>query len=106
MKLTLKKAVTYKGKEYMELEYDLDALTGLDLIKAKKAMGSNIASQDERTRTEAIANSIMPSLSMEYQAQVAAIACNVPYGVITALSAGDFSKITYQVSLFLAQDVG
>lgn len=84
-----KKAVTFEGTEYKELDLDLDGLTGADLIKA--------------SREAQVLGDVSPvqELSMTYLAVVAAKASNVPVDLIQALPAGEFAKVKMQVQNFL-----
>ncbi len=95
MKIKLKKAIEYKGAEYKELDMDLDALTGAQLIKAKSQL-------TVRADSPINFDTIAPQLSMEFQARVAAEASGVPYEVIQALPAKDFVQVTNAVRDFLA----
>ena len=88
MKITLAKPVTYKEQEYKELDIDLDGLNGIDLMKANAAQRGN-------------PDNVVPALSMGYQAQVAALAANVPIEVNHQLCAPDFVKVTIEVQNFL-----
>jgi hypothetical protein len=79
----------YDGKEYPEIELDLEALTGQDLISASnqtRALGDN---------------SPVPELSKTYLALVAAKAGKVPVDLILSLPAKDFTTVTMTVQNFL-----
>ena len=92
MKIELTKAITYQGKEYKELEFDIEGLTGAQLIKARAFVNNgNTFNMDALT----------PQLSMEFQARVAAEAAGVPYEVVTALPAKEFVQVTNAVRDFL-----
>lgn len=95
MKIKLKKAIEYKSAEYKEIDMDLDALTGAQLIKAK---GQLSVQPNQPINLDTIA----PQLSMEFQARIAAEASGVPYEVIQALPAKDFVQVTNAVRDFLA----
>lgn len=93
MKITLDKAITYNKTEYKELDFELEGLTGAQLIKARAFVNNgNTFNMDALT----------PQLSMEFQARVAAEAAGVPYEVITALPAKNFVQVTNAVRDFLA----
>ena len=89
MKCVFKKAVSFEGKEFTELDLDLDGLTGGDLIKA--------------SRESAILGDVNPvqELSMTYLAVVAAKAAKVNVDMILALPASEFSKVKVEVQNFL-----
>lgn len=91
MKVTLSKPFTFEGKEYSEIELDLDSLTGNDLLKAER----------EFVATGGRAN--VPELSKEYLAIVVAKTAKVPVDIIHALPAKDFSKVTIEVQNFLLE---
>lgn len=96
MKITLDKAIIYNKTEYKELEFDLESLTGEQLIKARAFVNnSNTFSMDALT----------PQLSMEYQARVAAEAADVPYEVVAALPAKKFMQVANAVRDFLIEQV-
>ena len=63
-------------------------MNGIDLMKANVAQRGN-------------PDNVVPALSMGYQAQVAALAANVPIEVIHQLCAPDFVKVTIEVQNFL-----
>lgn len=92
MKIELAKAIMYQDKEYKKIEFDLEGLTGAQLIKARSFVNNgNAFSMDALT----------PQLSMEFQARVAAEAAGIPYEVVTALPAKEFVQVTNAVRDFL-----
>lgn len=92
MKLELKTPVKYNDVEYLELDFDFDGLTGAQVLKAREGMTSGLSSYVE---------GLVPQLSMEFQARLAAQAAKVPYEVITMLPASAFLKITTEARSFL-----
>jgi len=91
MKHVLKKTFTFEGKEFTEIDLDIEALTGDDLIKASKEAR--------------ILGDVAPvqELSMTYLAVVAAKAAKVPVDMINALPAKEFSKVKIVVQNFLLE---
>lgn len=86
--IKLSNPVEYKGTKYEELTLDLNALTG----KQIKAVYRKVA--------PLLGNSL-PMFSMDYQAEVAAIAAGVPTEVMDNLCAQDFIRVTMEVQAFL-----
>lgn len=84
-----RKVFQFEGKEYDNLEMDLDSLTGNDVINAEneaRALG---------------VRAVMLESSKEYQAIVAAKAASVTVDLIKALPAKEFSSVTGEVQAFL-----
>jgi len=89
LKIEFDKPHTFEGKEYAELQLDLDNLSGRDLISAGKearAMGDN---------------SPVVELSKIYHAVVAAKAARVPADLILSLPVKEFTRVTMAVQDFL-----
>lgn len=91
---TLSRPFEFEGETYTELLLDFDKLSGNDLndaIREMKATGY-LSAQD-----------VIPLMEMHkpYQAFVAAKAADVFPGLIFALPAKDFSKITTRAMVFL-----
>jgi len=87
--IKLKTPITFEDKEYTELNFDIEALTGRDLVKAEQEAAA-ISPQG-----------LMPELSKSYNAVVAGKACKVPVDLIMALSVKDFTFLTVSVQNFL-----
>ncbi len=89
----LQKPVTYNGKEYTELSFDFDKLTGLD----------GLAIEDELNRLGKAL--IVPALSGEYLIRMAAKACTVKIGadIFNVLSLKDYNRIRTAARSFLLQ---
>lgn len=89
----LKKPVTYNGKEYTELSFDFDALTGKD----------GLAIEDELNRLGKAL--IVPTLSGEYLIRMAAKACTVKIGadIFDVLPLKDYNRIRAAARTFLLQ---
>jgi len=89
MKIKLNKPITINGVEMKEIELDFDKLTGADLISASRESG---LLGD---------NALVPELSKQYLAVVAAKASGFNVDDIMKLSAKDFTAITLAVQNFL-----
>lgn len=102
MLIKLNKKIMYQGKErneqgetkdvqreYEEIEFQFETLTGRDLIAANR----------EAVKIEG--PSLSPILSMAYQAAVAAKAAKLPTDVIMDIEAADFTMITTAAQDFL-----
>jgi hypothetical protein len=87
-KMVLTKPLEYEGKKYEELEYDLEGLTGDDLLTAEAVINASGA--------------IVPivDLSKAYNAAVFARAAKIDYAMMRKLSAKDFSRATTAVMAF------
>lgn len=92
MKLELKKPIKHNDVEYSELDFDFEGLTGMQVLKAREGMTSGLSSYVE---------GLVPQLSMEFQARLAAEAAKVPYEVIVMLPAADFIQVTTNARRFL-----
>ena len=88
MIITLTKPVPYKDTQLTELDIDLEALTGQDLIDAENSL-----------RALGQASGVY---SQSYFAAIAARALHIPVEVIMTLCAKDFMKVINSVMLFLA----
>lgn len=89
MIIKLSKPFIFEGKEYTELNLDLDSLNGNDMLSAEK-------------EAKVIAGpSPVPELSKPFLAVIAAKAAKVPVDMIMALPGKDFSKVTIEVQDFL-----
>lgn len=91
MKHVFKTPFTFEGKEFTEIDLDVEELTGKDLMAASKEAR--------------ILGDVTPvqELSMTYLAVVAAKAAKVTIDMIQALPAKDFSKIKVVVQNFLLE---
>jgi hypothetical protein len=86
-----KKPIMYNGKEYEELNFDFDSLSGQDILNIDSEMemlGVNIAVRE---------------LNSRYQMAFAAKACKEPIGsdIFTLMRVPDFLRITRKVKTFL-----
>lgn len=89
MKLVFEKPMKFEEKEYVEIDLNLDGLTGQDMINADteaRILGDKTA---------------MIEVSKMYQAIIAAKAAKVPTEFIKALPAKEFSRVTGNVFNFL-----
>lgn len=89
LKIQLEKPHTFEGKEYAELELDLEGLSGNDLISANR---------EARSFGD---NSPVIELSKTYHVAVAAKAAKVPIDLILSLPAKEFTTVTMAVQDFL-----
>lgn len=88
MIITLSHPVPYKDAQISEIDIDLDALTGQDIIDAENSM-------------RALGQTVNV-YSQSYFAAIAAKAAHIPIEIITSLCAKDFMKLTNNVLLFFA----
>ncbi|NTU28849.1 phage tail assembly protein [Brevibacillus sp. HB1.1] len=86
----LSRPFSFDGKEYTELDLDLDSITGEDLMSCERQL--NASTKDLV---------FVKELSKPYLALVAARAAKVPVELIHKLPAKDFSKVTMLVQNFL-----
>lgn len=88
-KHTFKTPFHFEGKDYPDIDMDLDGLTGQDLsdVKRRWAAAGNF--------------SPLPSTDMDFCAEVAATAAKLPVEFFQALPAREFNKVTQAVSNFL-----
>lgn len=89
MKITLSKPYEFDGVTYNELEIDLDALTGRDVVAAKRewARQGNVAA--------------VISIDLEFATFLAAKAARKPYEFFDALPAKDYCRVAQEVINFL-----
>ncbi len=89
MKHQFAKVYKFEDKDYTEIEFDLDALTGRDISAAKKefaAMGNF---------------SPLPSTDSDFCAVLLARAAKLPLEFFTGLPAREYCSLTQKVSNFL-----
>ena len=89
MRIKLRKLVTWEEKTYQELDLNLDALTGKDLLAVTREL---------QAAKEPV---LSPNTDARYHAAVAARAARVPVELIHALPARDFTRVTVEVQGFL-----
>ena len=89
--LKLTKPLEYEGKKYEQLEYDLEMMTGDDLLLAEAQINA--------------AGAIVPivDLSKAYNAAVFARAAKIDYAMMRKLSAKDFMRATAVVMAFFGE---
>ena len=89
--LTLSKPFEYEGKKYDQIEYNLDSLTGDDLLMAEAEMNAS--------------GTIVPivDLSKAYNAAVFARAAKIDYAMMRKLAAKDFTRATAAVMAFFGE---
>ncbi len=89
MKITLSNPYDFDGVTYTEFEADLDALTGRDVVAAKRewARQGNF--------------SVMITADAEFAAFLAAKAAKKPYEFFDNLPAKDYCRISQEVINFL-----
>ena len=91
MKITFSAPVKFKDNEILDLELNLDKLTGQDLIDVES--------------TFAAKGQTVQMFSQKYFAAIAAKAAGLPVEVINSLPIKDFMKLTNQVIFFLNDTV-
>ncbi len=89
--LKLKKPLSYEGKEYGELSFDFDGLTGRDSLDVERELairGIQVA---------------VPAFSGEYIIRIAAKACTEPvgYDAFEYMSLKDYNRLRSKVRNFL-----
>lgn len=89
---TLIKPIVFQGEEVKEIEFDLDSLTGEDMIYVDRVFLSSSDVNQGITIKET---------SKEYQILVAARAARQPAELFYKLSPKDFTRITFRVQNFL-----
>ncbi|MBS7328953.1 MAG: phage tail assembly protein [Oxalobacter sp.] len=89
-KYTFSKPYTFEGKEYKELEFDLEELKGSDISAAKKEMNG-----------EGIFTPVMAT-DCDFCAILLARLIKQPREFFSAMPAKDFERLTRLVSGFLA----
>ena len=89
--IELKRPITYNDKEYTELTFDFDALTGSD----------SLAIEDELMALGKSA--LVPALSSEYLIRFAAKACKEPIGsdIFLAMNIKDYQRVRNAAKNFL-----
>lgn len=86
----LTRPFTYEGDTYTEFPFDLDALTGEDMLSCERQMN---------TMTDQFV--LSRAISMLFQLTVASRAAQVPPDVLRALPAKDFARMMQRVQNFL-----
>ncbi len=84
-----KKPFNFEGKEYNEITFDFEKLTGNDMVSVEAEMQS----KNEYA--------LAPEISRSLQSKIAAKASGIGSDVIEAMPIGDFNKITNAVRDFL-----
>ena len=89
MKYIFAKPYTFDGKEYKEIDLDLDSLKGFDIAAAKKKFtsGGNFAA--------------IPAADSEFCAMLGAQVANLPVEFFKGLPAKEYIKLTQEISNFL-----
>ncbi len=88
-RVNLSKVITWEDVEYGNLLFNLDELTGNDLLEAEKEYAAEGGTAP------------VAELNKGYLSIVAAKAAKVPVELIRALPAKDFSQVTIMVQNFL-----
>lgn len=89
MKITLNKGININEKIVTEIDFNLDKLTGKDLIDAEKE-ARQLGDQSPTVL-----------LSMTYQASVVAKIIGIPVDDVLALPASDFKNLIVPTASFL-----
>ncbi|MNV99782.1 hypothetical protein D3C71_1951920 [compost metagenome] len=80
----------FEGQTYTEFPFDLDALTGEDMLSSERLMNT-------MTHEYVLARTV----SMAFQLAVASRAAQVPPDVLRALPAKEFTRMMQRVQNFL-----
>lgn len=89
MKFTFKKPYVFEGKEYTELDLDLESLNGGDIIQVHKEYSD-------------AGNFVMiPATDWGFCARVAAKALKQPYEFLERMPANEYCRLAQAVSNFL-----
>ena len=88
-KYTFSKPYTFEGKEYKELEFDLEELKGSDISAAKKEL------------TAAGVFAPVPASDSDFSAILLARLVKLPREFFSGMPAKDYAKLTQEVSNFL-----
>lgn len=86
----LDKPFTFEGQTYMEFPFDLEALTGDDMLSCERMMNT-------MTNEFVLARTV----SMAFQLAIASKAAKVPPDVLRALPAKEFTRMMQRVQNFL-----
>lgn len=92
-KVVFNKPFNFEGKEYKEIELNLESLTGHDLEKAE----SQFINMNPQMATQ----TPLKEMSKGFQAIVAAMAAKQPIEFIRALPMNEYAKVTSRVMVFL-----
>lgn len=90
---TFARPVTFEGNTVESLNIDFDKLTGADILACDRQY------QAEAARPGI--NELVKETNKAYQAYIVAKAADVHVGLIRALSAKDFTKLTLRAQSFL-----
>lgn len=88
----LSRSFIFEEKSYTELPFDLESLTGNDLLLCERRL------KEFNLNEELV---MVKALSLPYQCLIASMAAKVPVELIRALPAKDFSRLTQRVQNFL-----
>lgn len=86
---TLKKPITYDGREYTEFTFDFYKMTGRDYIAAEESINAEGSLV------------LAPEFSSNYMGKIAARAADVNAGVLESLSYHDFQEIKNMARNFM-----
>lgn len=89
MKFVFKKAYKFEGKEYNEIDLDLEGLTGEDVRAARKEYAADGGF------------SVIPATDWDFCICVAARAAKQPQAFFSALPANEYCRLAQAVSNFL-----
>ncbi len=89
--LKFKRPISYNGKDYTELAFDFESLTGRDSLEVEKEL------------TRSGVQIVAPAFNGEYIVRIAARACTVQvgYDVVYEMSITDYNKLRSAVRNFL-----
>ncbi|OKP67571.1 hypothetical protein A3842_28125 [Paenibacillus sp. P3E] len=90
---TFARPVTFEGNTIESLSIDFDKLTGEDILVCDRQYQAEAARQSS--------GELIKETNKAYQAYIVAKAAGVHVGLIRALSAKDFTKLTLRAQSFL-----
>ncbi|MEC0092502.1 phage tail assembly protein [Paenibacillus macquariensis] len=90
----LSRPFTYEDKEYKEIKFDFEKLTGDDIIACESEMYEVVGSSDVLTM-------MMKETHPGYQTVIAAKAASLHFRIIKAMPAKDFIRVTKMAQRFL-----
>lgn len=90
---TFARPVTFEGQTVESLTIDFDQLTGEDILACDRQYRAELGRQS--------GGEMVKETNKAYQAYIVAKAAGVHVGLIRAISAKDFTKLTLQAQSFL-----
>ena len=85
--------VEFEGTEYKQIDFDLESLTGNDMLAVERQFLASGVNQSVMVK----------EFNKEYQALVAARAAKLPFEFFQSIGARDFSRVTIAVQNFFLE---